>query len=268
MKISAVYKIQSKIKPERFYIGSGKNIRSRWSEHLNDLKKNQHHSVKLQRHYNKYGKDDLVFMIIEPCLPEFLLVREDAYFNPLPYFNIAKFAASPFKGRKHKPESIAKFVAKNTGKKRTPEQNKEQSERKKGVVFSEVHRKHISESKKGKASIFKGKHHSEESKQIIRDSKLGKPSPMKGKRYSDDSRKNMGRKKGSIPWNKNREGCFSEKTLKQMSISHKGAIVSETTKEKQSIAHKGMHSGSKNPMFGKIPWNKGLKKELLNANMN
>jgi group I intron endonuclease len=39
----------------RFYIGVSKNIEARWKEHKSDLKNNKHHSIKLQRCYNKYG---------------------------------------------------------------------------------------------------------------------------------------------------------------------------------------------------------------------
>ena len=63
MNISGIYKIKSKVKPERIYIGSSVNIQERWRKHINYLKNNKHQSIKLQRHYNKYGKNDLVFSI-------------------------------------------------------------------------------------------------------------------------------------------------------------------------------------------------------------
>jgi group I intron endonuclease len=65
MKIVGVYKIQSIIKPERIYIGSTVDMVNRWWTHLYYLRNGDHHSPKLQRHYNKYGEDDLVFEIIE-----------------------------------------------------------------------------------------------------------------------------------------------------------------------------------------------------------
>ena len=69
MKISGIYQIQSIIKPERIYVGSGINIYQRWTQHKRELRQNKHHSIKLQRHYDKYGESDLVFIIIEPCFP-------------------------------------------------------------------------------------------------------------------------------------------------------------------------------------------------------
>lgn len=71
------------------------NINRRWNQHRNDLKNNKHHSLKLQRHCNKYGIDDLVFTLIEECPKELLLFREQFYLNTIPvYFNICKIAGN------------------------------------------------------------------------------------------------------------------------------------------------------------------------------
>jgi hypothetical protein len=88
MKISGIYKIQSTIKPERIYIGSSANISKRWKNHIYDLRNNNHHSRKLQRHYNKYGEGDLFFSVLLGCDKADLISIEqyfiDTYF---PYFN-------------------------------------------------------------------------------------------------------------------------------------------------------------------------------------
>ena len=110
MKISGIYKIQSKIKPERCYIGSSMHISDRWWHHKSDLRRDSHPNIKLQRHCNKYGLKDLIFSIIEPCLPEFLSIREQSYFNPLPWFNISKMTDSPMRGRKH-TEAWKKYMS-------------------------------------------------------------------------------------------------------------------------------------------------------------
>lgn len=100
MKQSGIYQIQSKVKPERIYIGSAISIHSRWKQHLCRLKRHIHHSQKLQRHYDKYEETDLMFTIIEPCLPMGLLAREQEYLDKLkPYFNNCKIAGSTL-GRK------------------------------------------------------------------------------------------------------------------------------------------------------------------------
>jgi group I intron endonuclease len=95
MKICGIYKIVLLIKQERIYVGSAVNINRRWTMHLYDLKMNKHHSNKLQRHYNKYGKDDLQFIVIEECSKSDLLIREQHYIDSYsPYFNECKTAGS------------------------------------------------------------------------------------------------------------------------------------------------------------------------------
>ena len=119
--ISGIYKIQSRVKPDRAYIGSAMNIPDRWRLHLWELDLNRHHSSKLQNHYNKYGKDDFEFSIIEPCLPAFLTATEQKYLDELnPFFNIAKIAGSTL-GIKHTDEFKEKIRQFNTGRKRTDE---------------------------------------------------------------------------------------------------------------------------------------------------
>jgi len=102
MKNSGIYKIQSKCKPDRIYIGSAVNIPNRWSVHLLGLRKGKHHSILLQRHVNKYGINDLNFSILEYCSKKLLIKVEQQYLNKLdPFFNIAKSAGSPMLNKHH-----------------------------------------------------------------------------------------------------------------------------------------------------------------------
>jgi len=90
-----IYKIQSKTNSDRIYIGSSKDISDRWRLHISDLRKNRHHSIKLQRHYNKYGEEDLRFEILNECNLDNLIKKEQCYLNVFqPYFNICKIAKS------------------------------------------------------------------------------------------------------------------------------------------------------------------------------
>jgi len=68
-EITGVYKIQSKIHPDRIYIGSTINITNRIKQHLDLLRRNRHFNKKLQLHYDKYGETDLEFEIIKPHPP-------------------------------------------------------------------------------------------------------------------------------------------------------------------------------------------------------
>jgi len=93
--MSGIYLIQSKIKPSRIYIGSTKYFLGRKRIHLRQLRKNSHHSHKLQYHYNKYGENDLEFKIITLCPKEDLISNEQFCLDLFrPYFNECKIANS------------------------------------------------------------------------------------------------------------------------------------------------------------------------------
>lgn len=63
-KIIGIYKIENKVNG-KVYIGESNNIKKRWDEHIEDLNNNKHHSYKLQIAWNKYGKDNFSFEILE-----------------------------------------------------------------------------------------------------------------------------------------------------------------------------------------------------------
>lgn len=137
---SGIYKIQSIIKPERYYVGSAVNIRRRWNEHLLRLKINIHHSEKLQRHFNKYGESDLIFIVLEPCFPEFLIAREQYYIDKLePFFN-SSLTAGSILGFNHSEETKQKM--------RKPKS--EETKKKMRKPKSKEARLNMSRSKKGK----------------------------------------------------------------------------------------------------------------------
>lgn len=50
---------------DKKYIGQSTNIENRLSEHLNALRKNKHHSWKLQKAFNEFGEDKLISGILE-----------------------------------------------------------------------------------------------------------------------------------------------------------------------------------------------------------
>lgn len=110
MKISGIYKIQSKIKPERIYIGSAINISNRWRSHINSLKRNKHDNGRLQNHFNKYGEVDLQFSILLGC-PKEDLIKIEQYFldSYTSWFNICRIAGNVMGGRKHTEETKQKM---------------------------------------------------------------------------------------------------------------------------------------------------------------
>lgn len=179
IEISGIYQIQSKIKPYRLYIGSAVNIRKRWQIHLSNLKKNKHHSDKLQNHYNKYGGDDLVLSILEECSFSVLIVREQVYLDKYnPFFNISPTAGSalgvkrPFrpKSEEHK-KNIGKS---NKGKKRTPDVVEKYRTMNKGRKHTKEVREKMSKGRVGDKNSMFGRHHTKESNEKNRIKHLGK----------------------------------------------------------------------------------------------
>jgi group I intron endonuclease len=209
MRVSGIYKIQSKAKPERFYIGSGVHIYDRWYRHKSSLKHNKHFNIKLQNHYNKYGKDDLIYSIVEPCLPEFLTAREQSYFRPLPWFNIAKDASSPMRGRKLSLEARRKISERakgenspTFGRKASKEERKRMSERMKGKKLSVETRLKMSGKtpwNKGKTGIYSDEYRQKISKSLSKRvpsfetrEKLRKATT--GRKLSEEAKKIIGNK--------------------------------------------------------------------------
>ena len=62
--MAIIYEIVN-IKNNAKYIGSSMRNELRWKRHISDLNNNRHHSKYLQRAWNKYGKDNFKFNIIQ-----------------------------------------------------------------------------------------------------------------------------------------------------------------------------------------------------------
>jgi group I intron endonuclease len=91
---SGIYKIIN-IKTGKFYLGSSNNIKKRWKIHKSSLRHNRHHSIHLQRAWNKYGENSFKFELVEE-ITENLLEIEQNYLDKLkPYetgYNTSKVA--------------------------------------------------------------------------------------------------------------------------------------------------------------------------------
>jgi len=113
-KISGVYKIVNTIN-RKMYIGSSIHINDRWKEHKRYLKNNKHHSNHLQKSWNKYGKDNFKFEIIERCEENETLIKEQYYldlyktYNRNKGYNISTNSSAPMMGRKHSEETKIKL---------------------------------------------------------------------------------------------------------------------------------------------------------------
>ena len=83
-----IYIITNLINGKR-YIGSAKNLRKRLYDHVWDLDKKIHPNNYLQNSWNKYGKDNFEYGILEYCEENTRLIRETFYINTLnPEYNL------------------------------------------------------------------------------------------------------------------------------------------------------------------------------------
>lgn len=117
--ISGIYKI-SNILDNRKYIGSAENINGRWQRHLSCIKRDKHHSAKLQNWCNKYSINYLIFEIIEVCTKDVLLIREQWYLDNVVDWkrdwNICRIAGNT-SGRLCSKETKARISKAHKGKK-------------------------------------------------------------------------------------------------------------------------------------------------------
>lgn len=64
---------------QMMYVGQSINIKSRWNQHLNELRNNKHGNSELQEDFLKYGEVNFAFEIIALCAPEALNMLESYY---------------------------------------------------------------------------------------------------------------------------------------------------------------------------------------------
>ncbi len=154
----------------RFYIGSSINIRYRISTHRRYLRKGNHHCIRLQRAWNKFGSFSDRILIV--CRREDLLFYEQLLMDKLsPSLNVSPVAGKNIwsqetrdkiskarKGFKHTAETKAKISAAKIGVpqgKPSAETSRKRAEtlrgnkRRLGCKLSQEHKKKISEVNKG-----------------------------------------------------------------------------------------------------------------------
>jgi group I intron endonuclease len=118
--ISGIYKITCQVN-NKFYVGSAKDIKTRWVHHKSKLRRNKHDNSLLQRAVNKYGLNFFIFEIIEQCSIKDLLVKEQYYLDTLQPFNSKGYNISiktinPMLGRRHTKATKQKMKEAGTDK--------------------------------------------------------------------------------------------------------------------------------------------------------
>lgn len=65
----------------KWYVGQAENIEARWAKHKRELKAGTHHSLKLQRSYNRHQLSSFAFIVLEECETSELDPREVFWIN-------------------------------------------------------------------------------------------------------------------------------------------------------------------------------------------
>ena len=152
---AGIYAITNTINGHK-YIGSSVSIEHRWSLHIHDLSKNKHHSIYLQRAWDKYGADCFEFAVIEYCGNEQLIDREQYFLDTLkPVYNISPTAKNCL-GVKHTPEFCEKISKKKMGNTCATEYMRSEEGR---AYFSYIHKgKIVSAETRAKISSIQNGH--------------------------------------------------------------------------------------------------------------
>ena len=198
------------------YVGKTVNITQRKHRHFNSLKNGDHHSLKLQRSYNKYGIDCFEFIVIlENVSEDNVGVLEENLIDQFGDYNVSRKSSGGDLITYHPNfEEIKKKISEG-GKKRWKTMSDERRE--------ELRLGHI-----GNLNGMYGKNHSEETRKLISDKHYSKRegyvSHLKGKPKSEETKKKLSESNtGKTPWNKGKKcSPLTEETKRKLSESLKG----------------------------------------------
>ena len=170
---SGIYAIRNKVNG-KIYVGSAKHIQKRWLLHKHHLNNDKHHSTKLQRSWNKHGKEVFEFGIIEICAPIYLIEREQYW---LDYFNVVE------EGYNHHP--LARSAL---GTKRSEECKRRMSEYRKGRPSFRKGKEIWNEEQRARlAEIAKRENLPLDRRKKMREAKLAENNPCHDKRWIHNS---------------------------------------------------------------------------------
>ena len=192
-----IYRIKNLVN-DKCYYGSSKNIEKRWGTHKNHLNSGKHHNTPLQRSWNKYGKNNFSFEVVEECDETILLEREQHYLDLTPEYNIGlKSSGGDNLTKNPNKDVIVKKITESVKKRydlMTEEEKKEKHSQPMGenpnwkggisISYCEICNKKISQGAKrclkhieykrnGIDNPFFGKQHSEDTKKKLSESRRG-----------------------------------------------------------------------------------------------
>lgn len=179
-----IYKIIN-LESNKYYLGSTKEIKKRTLRHFNELRKNKHHCIHLQRAFNKYGENNFKLEVILEC--DNYKEREQELLNSISFddlYNVSKSASGGDLISNHpNKENIIALAIKNLKNAPRPARYRDLNPNwKGGKTFCKCgNRKENTaktciscQNRSGENNSFFNKKHSEETKKILSELRKGK----------------------------------------------------------------------------------------------
>lgn len=166
---TGVYAIINLIDGKKYVGSASRSIYKRWDDHRRDLANGRHHSIHLQRAWDKYGEVAFVFQVVAICNPDMCLRLEQLWINCFRTadrqygYNMSPTAGST-RGKMHTEEAIERMRNAHRGHKQSAEwvskrvssMRNRGTKRKSPPARSYEHRMNLSAAMKGK--IFSDEH--------------------------------------------------------------------------------------------------------------
>ena len=217
-RTSGIYVIENATTHD-VYVGSSNDVDKRWKTHFRELSKGTHHSIFLQRAYNKYGRDAFTSFVIEHVVPErtALIEREQYWIEVIhPTYNMNPLATNNA-GIPATPETRAHLL-KYASMPHTEESKRNQSEGMKRAWANKTEEERQAFSEKASLRGI-----SESTRQGARKAQLGK------KQSEETIEKRMKNMRGRV---------VSEETRANMSQGIKEAWANKSEEERQDFSQK------------------------------
>lgn len=218
---SGIYRITNKANG-KIYIGSAVNFSQRWGMHLHQLRKGTHHSVMLQRAFNKYGEESFLFEKILLCEKSDLIFYEqiklddEKPYDPLIGYNICATAGSSI-----------------------------------GVKMSDTNIQLMKDRLKGNQHTLNYKH-SEEAKANMSLARIGNKNSVGhknwlGKKHSEETKKKFSEiARARAPISEDTKKKISESLKEKYKKSPRASVIpSAETREKMRKSHLGKSTAKK-----------------------
>jgi group I intron endonuclease len=138
------------------YVGSAREFKYRWNKHITEFLYKKHGNQRLQRVWEKYGNEKLMWIIVELCPIDQLLIQEQAWLDYIRGCDIETY-------------NILLTANSRLGIKCSPETKRKMSEAAKARIMppqTEEHKQHI-------AQALLGKHRSDSMKAKVSELKKG-----------------------------------------------------------------------------------------------